>query len=326
MGSHGGGTSEGQRSVLEGYGITEESMGVPIVAGIDAVLLGETTEGIPVYTDKAALDADMTVLINRIKPHTDFNGTIESGLCKMAVIGLGNHIGCTAMHRAGFDRFGELLPEAASIVLENSSIGFGLAIIENAEDRTADIQAVKSNEFLEKEPTLLRKAKRLMAKLRIPKMDVLIVEEIGKNISGAGIDPNVVGRFGPKSLNDDVPKYEMLVILDLSEDTHGNAVGIGFADVTTRAVLDKIDFESTYANSLASGNFACAAIPPALDGEREAIAAAVKLWGGDPEQCRIVRIRSTLNVGEILVSETLLSHIDAHPDQFEIIGRAARIW
>jgi len=320
MGSHGGGTAEGQRGVLAGYGITEERIGAPVVVDMDTVSLGKTSGGVEVFTDRVALEAaDMTVLINRIKPHTDFNGPVESGLCKMAVIGLGNHRGCVTMHRVAFEEFHALIPEAARIVFEKGTIGFGLAIVENAADRTAYVKAIPAARILAEEPEIFADAERRMARLFIPEIDVLILEEIGKNISGAGFDPNIIGRFGPKAEKPGIPKSALMVILDLTEETHGNALGVGFADITTKAVLEKMDFESTYANAIASGNLVCAALPPAMADEKEAIAAAVKFWGGDPASCRIVRIKNTLEVEEILVSENLLPFIRKNPERFTLL-------
>ncbi|MDR0851470.1 MAG: nickel-dependent lactate racemase [Clostridiales Family XIII bacterium] len=318
MGSHGGGTKAGRLAVLESFGITEETMGVSISADDETVHLGQVGS-IPIFTSKEALEADMTILINRVKPHTDFNGPVESGLCKMAVIGLGGHVGCSAIHQVGFKNFATLIPDAAALILENGNIGFGIAIIENSEDRIAEIHAIPAEQIFTRESELLIKAQAYMPRIRIPEIDILLVDEIGKNFSGGGMDPNIVGRYGPKAEREDIPDIKVLVVHRLSEGTHGNASGIGMADITTEAVLFSIDFESTYANVFAVGDgYETAHIPIVMKDEREAFCGAVKLWGGDLKKCRVVQIKNTLQLGEIRVSSALLPYVLEHPAFFEL--------
>ena len=278
MGSHGGGTAEGQREILRGYGITEEKIGAPVVVNLDVVELGKTSFGNVVYTDRTAYEADMTVLINRVKLHTDFdgNGDIESGLCKMASIGLGNHVGCISVHRVGLEHFPAVLKETASMVFSKSNIGFGIAIVENALEESYLIEAVPVESIFRREPELLNIARTKMGKLQFPEIDILILDEIGKNISGTGADPNIIGRLGLKNDLPGIPKIKCIVVLSLSEATHGNATGIGLADVTTKKVFENMNFEITYANCLVGGSKVgqqCARLPFIMEDDREAIAA-----------------------------------------------------
>lgn len=326
MGSHGGGTADGQREILRGYGITEDKIGAPVVTGLDVVELGRTSFGSVVYTDRTAYGADMTILINRIKPHTDFDGKgdIESGLCKMAAIGLGNHIGCASMHKAGLEHFPAALKESASLVFSRSNVGFGIAIVENALDEPFLIEAVPVEAIMHREPELLRIAKMKMGKIQFPEIDILILEEIGKNISGCGADPNIIGRLGCKKDLKDIPEIKCIVALSLSEKTHGNAAGIGLADVTTKKVLKDMDFEATYANCLVGGSrlgMECARLPFIMEDEKEAIAAALKIWGGeDTANCRMVRIKNTLDLEYIDVSQALWPYIEENPSLFELVA------
>ncbi|MDF2519932.1 MAG: hypothetical protein K0R84_560 [Clostridia bacterium] len=308
MGSHGGATAEGQREVLNSFGINEETMGVPIRSSMEVVKIGETNEGIPVFMDKLAYQSDMVVLIARVKPHTDFKGKVESGLCKMMAIGLGKHEGCSRLHQEGFENFHTVIPEVAEVFLKNVPIGFGLAIVENAYDRTALIEAVLSKHIIEEDARLLLLAKKNMPRIMLPTVDVLIVEQIGKDITGAGMDPNIVGRTTKGKLPGfSGPDIQRIVVLGLSEGTHGNACGIGLADFTVKNVLDEIDHTATYANVIASGNPEAGRIPVAMESEREAVIAAVKCCTRiDENNPKIVRIKDTLHLGEIYVSENLL--------------------
>ncbi len=278
MGSHGGATAEGQLEVLHSYGVTEEAMGVPIRSSMDVTLLGHTPQGIPVYMDKCAHQADMVVLVNRVKPHTNFRGPIESGLCKMCAIGLGKHVGCSRLHEEGWPDLSRVVTAVAEVFLGKANIGFGLALVENAYDETALIKAVTKDEILAVEPELQAKAKALMPALLVPDMDVLVIGQIGKDISGAGMDPNIIGRGELASCHTG-PKIKRIVVLDLSEATHGNASGIGMADFTTKTVFDKLDFTATYANMIAAGSPEYASIPIFMESEREAVIAAIKCAG-----------------------------------------------
>ena len=323
MGSHGGGTPEGCIGVLEDFGITEESVGVPIRAEMDVVKLGTSEEGVDVYTAKASYEADMTILVNRIKPHTEFTGRYESGICKMATIGLGKHVGCTSLHSGNTLNFDKIIPHAAKIVFDNSNIGFSIGIIENAYDQTKMIVGMTKDEILEKEPGYLEIAKASMPSIGIPEIDILVVEEIGKDISGFGMDPNIVGLIGPKKDEPQIPKIGKVIVLRLSEKGQGNAVGIGLADLTTKELLDNINFENTYANSFACGGsfgYWTEFIPLVMTDEREAIVGAIKMLGiKEPEKCKIVKIKNTLKLGEIQVSEALEDYIKSKPERFTLI-------
>ena len=322
MGSHGGGTLEGQLEVLRAYGITEQAMGVPVIANNDVTHLGQTSRGIQVYFDKLCLeDVDMVIPINRVKLHTDFVDNIQSGMCKMLVIGLGHHRGCTAIHQADFSYFGDTLKEATRLILSRAKVGFGVAIMENAYDQTSLIEAVPAENMLSREAELVEVSKQNMPLLMIPDIDVLVVQEIGKDISGNGFDPNILG----KSLLLDrfvlpVPRINRMVLLDLSEATHGNAVGIGIFDVTTRKVFDQLNLETMYANDIALGCLDDCKIPLVAAYEDEAIRVAIKvLRGNDPSRLKIVKIKNTLHLEEIQVSEDLLDVVAADP-RLELLG------
>jgi len=240
MGSHGNGTEEGQREVLKSYGITKANLGVEIVTTVNVVKLSKTNKGFNVYFDKSAYDSDLVIPINRIKLHTDFVGDLQSGLCKMLVIGLGNQIGCSSIHEEDPEVFADILEEAANIIISNANIGFGVAILENAYDETLMIEAVPSEIMVSREKELVKIAKKNMPTLMIPDIDVLIVEEIGKNISGAGYDPNILGKSSVlKTFILEVPKIKRMVLLDITEESHGNAIGVGMFDIITKNVYEK---------------------------------------------------------------------------------------
>ena len=320
MGSHGGGTLEGQLEILHTYGITQEAMGIPVVANNDVELLGSTSRGIQVYFDKLCLEqADLVIPINRVKLHTDFVDTIQSGMCKMLVIGLGHHKGCTAIHKADFSYFGDTLREATRLILSRAKVGFGVAIMENAYDQTLLVEAVPAGKMLEREAELVMLSRKNMPILMIPDIDVLVVEQIGKDISGNGYDPNILGKsFLLKEFVLPVPKIGRMV--DVSPASHGSAVGIGIFDVTTRKLFDQLNMEAMYANDIALGCLDDCKIPLVAADEEEAIRVAVKvLRDNDPEKLKIVRIRDTLHMEEIQVSEDLLDVVKADP-RLELLG------
>ena len=322
MGSHGGGTLEGQLEILHTYGITQEAMGIPVVANNDVELLGSTSRGIQVYFDKLCLEqADLVIPINRVKLHTDFVDTIQSGMCKMLVIGLGHHKGCTAIHKADFSYFGDTLREATRLILSRAKVGFGVAIMENAYDQTLLVEAVPAEKMLEREAELVMLSRKNMPILMIPDIDVLVVEQIGKDISGNGYDPNILGKsFLLKEFVLPVPKIDRMVVLDVSPASHGSAVGIGIFDVTTRKLFDQLNMEAMYANDIALGCLDDCKIPLVAADEEEAIRVAVKvLRDNDPEKLKIVRIRDTLHMEEIQVSEDLLDVVKADP-RLELLG------
>jgi hypothetical protein len=315
MGSHGSGTAEGQSQLLAQYGITEKTMGVAILSSMETMVIGKTASGTPIHLSKDALVADLIVPVARIKPHTDFRGAIESGLCKMLAIGLGKHNGCSQLHREGFSRFDTLIPEVAQRIINHAPIGFGLAIIENAYDKTVHIEAVPGKAFLSREPELLTEARRHKPRIQHSEMDELILERNGKDISGAGMDPNIVGRTTKGPLPGfDGPLVKRIIVLGLSKATKGNAIGIGLADFTVRSILPGIDYEATYANCIASGNPEACRIPIALADEAEAIRAALSCTPNvDFVHPRIVKIGSTLELEHIEFSEALLDEVKNEP-------------
>jgi hypothetical protein len=308
MGSHGGGEPDGQKKILSDLGITQQAMGVEVITHLDVIQIGKTENGRPVYFDKTAYESDMTIVINRVKPHTDFNHTIESGICKMLVIGLGNHIGCSQAHESRLSEMGKSIEESVGVVLEKANVGFGIGIVEDAYHNVACIKAISSDRIMVEEPGLLQKAKELMPRILIPEIDLLIIERIGKNISGCGADPNIIGRVLTKKSSPLVPKIQKIIILDLTKESCGNFVGLGLADITLREVFDKLDFKTTYANAIAAkGDLFCCAIPLMMESEREAIIAGIATcFDVVDDQYKIVRIKDTMNLDEIMLSEALL--------------------
>jgi len=314
MGSHGGATAEGQTSVLERYGITEASMGVPIRATMETKQIGETPQGIPVFVDKLALSADHIAVVNRIKPHTDFDGEIESGTTKMMAIGMGKHQGALHYHRANI-KFGyhTVITSVASVVLQQCKILFALGIVENAYDQTAIISAMLPSEIFNQEKQLLRQAKAYLARIPFDFGDVLIVDEMGKNISGTGIDTNVVGRTVSQWERPPIkPRFNRIVVRDLSPSTYGNATGVGLADIVTRRLVDKIDFKPTYINAITSTNIEGSRIPLTCATDQEAVETAISTSGvTSAGACRLVWIKNTLKLDELIASEAYLDEIQS---------------
>ena len=323
MGSHGGATAEGQKKVLAGYGITEEAMGVPVRSSMEVEEIGKLENGVPVYLDKEALHSDGIVVVNRVKPHTAFKADYESGLIKMLAIGLGKHKGATAFHTCGIDMFGELLPQLGKVVLAKAPILFGLAILENAYDHPARFEIVWNQDLIAREKALLVEAKSLMPKIIPDNLDLLIVHELGKEISGSGMDPNITGRSSsPFFKKPDALKVQRIVVLNLTAATKGNACGIGMADITTQKVVEATDTDYTYINAITSGVLASARIPIHMPTDREAIQLALKTCARvEHPQSRIVWIKNTLSLERIFVSEAMLPEIRGNP-QLEILGES----
>ena len=318
MGSHGAATAEGQKHVLETYGITEESTGVPIRATMDTTIVGHLDDGTPVHMDRFAAEADGIVVINRIKPHTGFRGATESGLTKMLAIGIGKIKGAAAYHAHGMDSFPHLLPKVRDVNLAQRNVLFGVGIVENAYDETAHIEILPGDTLAEREPALQAMAKANMPQLFFDEIDVLIIDEMGKNISGAGFDPNITGRNRRNVQWSNQPFVKKIVVLGLTKVSSGNATGVGSADVITMRLYRDLDVASTYANVITSMNLDSAAIPIIMNTDHDAIALAVKtVVRVKPENCRIVRIRNTLHLGEIEVSEALMAEVRGRPDRFE---------
>jgi hypothetical protein len=316
MGSHGGAIPEGQLEVLKSLGVTEESVGCPIISQMDVVELAHTPEGIPIYVDKVAAGSDGIVVINRVKPHTEYKGDIESGLMKMMAIGLGKHKGAVTTHtyalRCGYRA---AVPSIAREILRSAPILFGLAIVENSYDETTRIVAVEPGLFEETERELLKLAKDFLPRLPIDKLDILIVDEMGKEISGTGMDTNVIGRvmvFGEPE--PELPRITRIVVLDLTEATHGNAIGVGLADFVTRRLANKIDQRVTYINCLTAMTPEKARLPAVGETDREAIKWAFLTAGiVEPQMARVIRIKNTLHLDEIYISESLVSELQEKP-------------
>jgi hypothetical protein len=333
MGSHGGATPEGQIEVLRSLGVTQESVGAPIISSLETVQLGETPEGIPVYGSRDAAAADGIVVIARVKPHTDFRGPIESGLAKMMVIGLGKHRGAMTAHsQARVYGLAHVIPAMAKVVLQQSKILGAVAVLENGRDETARIAGVPAQGMLEAEEPLQREAKALLGRIPYPALDLLIVDEMGKNISGAGMDTNVIGRVpgGPQGPVDQLIDVRRIFARGLTEQTHGNAVGTGLADVVHRRLEEAMDRRLTYVNALTSGWLACAFLPLVAQSDREGIAwclitgapAAGGGPGGDTRKAKIARIKSTLDLEHLWASEALLEATKANASLEVVQGPA----
>ncbi len=316
MGSHGGATAEGQVSVLHSLGITEQAVGCPIRSSMETVQIGQTPEGIPVFVDKIAASADGIVVVNRIKAHTEFTGPVESGWLKMLTIGLGKHQGALMAHRHAMQLTHSVsITSVAREMIRKANLLFGLGVVENAYDQTAEVVAAWPGDFETTETVVLKRAKELMPRLPFERLDILIVDEIGKEISGAGMDPNVIGRrmvFGevePKS-----PVITRIVVRDLSEKTYGSGIGLGLADFVTRRLVDKLDRRPTYINCLTAVAPEKARIPMTGQTDREAIEWAFLTAGAiQPSSARVVRIQNTLHPERFYASEGLRTEIGTNP-------------
>lgn len=322
MGSHGGATPEGQQEILSSLGVTEAYVDAPIISSLEVDQLGTLPNGLPVYIDRAAHQADGIIVVNRVKPHTDFTAPIESGLSKMVAIGLGKHKGALAIHSWGYSGLMQHLPEVAKFTVAHARILFGLAIVENAYDEVAEIALVQPAGIgNEQEQLLLERAREMMPRLPWDELDVLVVDQIGKNISGAGMDPNVIGRLR-SGQKDSATQITNITLHDITDESHGNAIGIGNADFTTTHVLNKIDFQSIYINVITAGIIAIESgkIPLVVSTDREAVAAAIHASGKpDTSQVRLARIENTLRLEYLLANNAALQHIRADSN-VEIIG------
>ncbi|HEV3162776.1 MAG TPA: lactate racemase domain-containing protein [Isosphaeraceae bacterium] len=315
MGSHGGATAEGQRELLAGYGITPATMGVEVRTDMDTRVLGTNPIGLPIYFDKNAHDADGIVLLNRVKPHTDFTGVHESGILKMLVIGLGKRDGASQVHKLGVRGLREVLPAVGRFLVQNTPFALGLAILDNADDLPAEIAAVEPETIFEVEPKLLERARALMGRLPFDQIDVLVVGELGKNYSGAGLDPNVMGRLMIETMPDfDRPVVTRLAVLDVSPESHGNIVGVGFADLTTDRLVAAMDPEPFRINVLTSCCLERARIPISLPTDRDVFEAAVETcWRITPDEARLVLIPNTLELNTLWISPALEAEAKANP-------------
>ena len=312
MGSHGGATGEGQREILAGYGVTLEGVGCPIHSSMEVVALpGAGGPGYHVYMDRFAYDSDGVILINRIKPHTDFHDRHESGLVKMGVIGLGKAAQAEEMHRYGVHGLTRLVPEAAAHLFASGKVLLGVAIVENAYDETMVLEAIEPARIMEREPELLTVARANMPRLPVDRLDVLIVDRMGKDISGVGIDTNIIGRMHIRGQPEpERPDIAMIVVTDLTEASHGNAAGMGLADVATRRFLDRVDLAVTNTNVATSGFMQRAKLPMIAESDAQAVAWALRGCGPIlPGEERVIRIRDTLHLDEMYVSRAVLEEL-----------------
>ena len=314
MGSHGGATAEGQRAVIEGYGVTEEAIGCPILSSMETVEIGHTEEGQPVRMDKNAYEADGIIVCGRIKPHTGFRGPYESGLMKMMAIGLGKQAGAEIIHQDGFGHFKKNIPMFGAVILRNSKVICGLALVENAYDHTREIVGLTPDEIITEEPVILQRAKSYMPRILFDSCDVLIVDEIGKNISGDGMDPNISGRFPTPYATGGIDA-QRVVVLDLTKESHGNACGIGLADVTCMRLFEKFDKEATYPNAITNTVTGELKIPMIMYNDKQAIQLGIKSCNEiDRAHPRVIRIKNTMQIETIEISEGMLEEAAQNPD------------
>lgn len=314
MGSHGGATAEGQREILEGYGITEEYVGCPIISSMEVKNIGLTEDGREVFIDKHAAEADGIIIGCRIKPHTAFRGPYESGIMKMMAIGLGKQYGAQVCHEAGFKNMAKNVPMFGKAIIQNAPILFAVPTIENAYDETSKITAVNADEIAEKEPELLKEAFANMPRILVDSCDVLVVDQIGKNFSGDGMDPNITGTFCTPYATGGIDAQRVCV-LDLSPETHGNGIGLGYSSATTKRVFDKLDLAAMYPNAITCTVLGGVRIPIVMESDREAIQVCVQTCNEiDKENPRIVRIPNSLHIDHIMLSEAYYGEIKGNPD------------
>lgn len=310
MGSHGASTAEGQADVLAHLGVSEASVGCPVRATMETVRIGETPTGVAVYMDRNAWKADSVMVVNRVKSHTAFRGNVESGPTKMLAIGLGKQRGAHSIHSAGWGEIHKTIPDAARVAVESGKVAFGLATVENADEEPCRIVAIPATDLEAGEAPLLEEAKKNLARLPFDEIDVLIVDEIGKNISGDGADPNVTGRY-PTPHATGGPVVQIMAYLSLTEETGGNANGLGMADVVTERLASAMERSSTYMNALTSTTPQPVKTPMVMPDDRAAVAAAITMCAGvTPEGLRLVRIQNTLKLHRMWVSEALLGEVE----------------
>jgi hypothetical protein len=311
MGSHGGATSDGQVEVLRELGVEAEGLDVPVDASMEVRQVGELGSGRPVYVGEAALSCDAVVPVGRVKPHTDFRAPVESGLTKMLTIGVGKERGASSLHGAGFAAFGEVLPEALQIVLGALRVPFGVALVEDAWHRLYRAEVVPGDEIPEHDQALLKEAWDHFGRLPFDEVDVLVLKEMGKTVSGAGMDPNVTGRFPGEPLPAPTA-VGRLAVLDLREDSGGNAQGVGVADVVTERLRAKVNWGATYANALASKTLAGAKLPVVAHSDADALSLVIEsLVGRGPANARIVAMVNTLEVSRLAISRCLVEVAEA---------------
>ncbi|MDR3564081.1 MAG: DUF362 domain-containing protein [Negativicutes bacterium] len=324
MGSHGGGTPEGQREVLDSLGITPDTVGCPVICSSAVVKIGVTpTHHVDVYCAKEAVEADGLIVMNRIKCHTAFRAPRESGLFKMMGIGLGRVPGAESIHSMGTEVTGQVILELGRIVLKEVNVLGGIAIVENGYEDTEGLYGLNPDEIEAQEALLLQKSNELLPKLPFDDIDLLIVDEMGKDFSGTCMDTNIIGRWRIAGVAEPLrPRIKRVAVLDLTEASHGNANGIGLADFTTRKLVDKINYKATYLNSITTGFLMRTMLPMILDSDQEVIDSAVQsLKAADVDSLRVVRVKNTLHLDEIWVSSNLQRELSGRSD-IKVVGAA----
>lgn len=314
MGSHGGATAEGQRAILEGYGITEDYVGCPIISSMEVKKIGVNEEGMDVFIDKNAAESDGIILGCRIKPHTAFRGPYESGIMKMMAIGLGKQHGAEVCHEAGFKNMAKYVPMFGRAIIKNAPILFAVPTIENAYDETCKIIAVNAEEIIKKEPPLLQEAFANMPRILVDSCDVLVVDQIGKNFSGDGMDPNITGTFCTPYATGGI-QSQRVCVLDLSPETHGNGIGLGYSSATTKRVFDQLDLSSMYPNAITCTVLGGVRIPIVMESDREAIQVCIRTCNEiDKKNPRVVRIPNSLHIEHIMLSESYYEEAKNNPN------------
>jgi len=334
MGSHGGATNHGQAEVLASYGITEMAMSCPIRSEMQPVALPRGESPVPVYLDRHIASSAGAIVINRIKVHTDYHGPYESGLMKMMAIGMGKHAQALAIHQYGVPGLREIMPRVAQEILKSGKVLGGLGLVENAYDQPLHLEAIPASHIPRREPELLDLSRRHMPSFPLDEIDLLVVDQIGKNISGVGMDPNIIGRMGITGEPEpNVPNIGMIIIRDLTEESHGNALGMGLADICTRRFHDKVDLRPMYENIFTSTFLQRGKIPIVAETDEEAFAYAVRaLWCLEPGRLRIVRIRDTLHLSEMLLSQAALNQVrpgvalTSDPSQTPLFQSESQVW
>ena len=309
MGSHGGATAEGQKEMLAGYGITEETMGCEIRSSMETVLLGLSELGKPVYMDKNAYEADGVILSCRLKPHNAFRGPVESGPCKMMTVGLGKQKGAEQVHSDGMDIIARNIPTMAKVTLSTGKILFAIPCLENAYDQTMMFEAIPAERILEREPELLKIAFQNMPSILVGAGDVLVVDTIGKNFSGTGVDPNITGTFSTPYASGGV-QVQRTCFLRLSDESHGNSLGVGLASAITRQIFDIIDADAMYTNCMTSTVIKSAMVPCVMNNDREAIQFCIRTCNRiDRDHPKVIRIKNSLHIGQIMLSEAYYEEV-----------------
>ena len=313
MGSHGGGTAEGQQKILEGYQMGEADTGAPIKSSMEVVKVADVGD-MPVYCDKNAYEADYIIAVNRVKPHTSFRGPVESGLCKMLVIGLGKHTGAVEFHRRGMAVFGTILPPTAEAFIANTNLLCAVAIVENGYEKLHTCEMVPPDQLIERDTALQALSKTLIPRILLDKIDILVVDQLGKDISGGGMDPNVTGRNASNSKDFGGPDIHRIIVRDLTPGTEGNATGMGVADLTTQRMLRKINWTKTYVNLATAGSPGGAVLPMVANTDADALFLAMRSCPmATAEGVRIMRIENTLDLGEVWISTAMIPDAEAHP-------------